>query len=70
MTVTPESRGVTSKRGEPPKAGTQKILASRDVGLATAFNQNVVAIVELQAIVMELLERVATLERSTDTRSE
>lgn len=60
--LTPEQAGIKSKYGEGPKAGTQRILYARDVSLMTAFNQNVVAIRELQAIVTELIRRVEALE--------
>lgn len=65
--ISPQEAGITSKRGEPPKEGTQRILLARDVSMATAFNQNVKAIRELQAIVTELLARVDELESNTGT---
>lgn len=49
------------KRGDPPKVGTQRILAHRDRALMSALNQNVDAIRELQAIVRELQDDVAAL---------
>ena len=60
--LTPQQAGITSKRGEPPNVGTQRIVYTRDVSLMTAFNQNVKAIRELQAVVTELLARVEELE--------
>jgi hypothetical protein len=55
------------KRGDPPRVGTQKVLAHRDHALASAFNQNVAAVRELQSIVRELQDDVARLLAEKET---
>jgi hypothetical protein len=62
MSVSPESVGITSKYGQEPQEGTQRILYSRDPGLMAAFNQNVTALRELQVVCRELLQRVDKLK--------
>lgn len=54
----------------PLKVGTQRILRTTDVPLATAFNQAVEAIRELQVAVDELQREVASLRapQNTDTK--